>query len=111
MRALDDVLLFPTMLSERNGLALVQALIGDVGFTVRLRKKLEVADPQTIEAEKAVITATIKGAKTLSKKPLAVSLPCGLKYVFHTNGKVTLQGNVLNNADFKKRLMQALKTL
>jgi len=82
MQALDDVLLFLAMLSERNGLALAQAFIGDVGFMVRLRKELEVADPQIIEAEQAVITATIKRAKTLSKKPLAVSLPYGLKYVF-----------------------------
>ena len=111
MRALDDVLLFPTMLSERNGLALAQALIGDVGFTVKLRKELKVANPQSKEAEQTVITATIKGAKMSSENPLTVSLPSGLKYVSHTNGKITLQGNILNDADFKKRLMQALKKL
>jgi hypothetical protein len=116
VRALDDVLQFPTALSERSGLALAQALGADAGFAARLRKKLDGAHPQTAGAEQAVVAVTIKGPKTkepskLLAKPTAVLLPSGLEYVTHADGKIMLQGAVLGDANFTERLIQTLKSL
>ena len=111
VRTLDDVLQFPTALSERLGLALAQALGGDAGFGNRLRKKLEAAHPQTAGAEMAVIAAALKGAGEKQVKANPVLLPSGLEYLAHADGKITLQGRALKDADFVNRLMQTLKSL
>lgn len=111
VRALDDVLQFPTALSERNGLALAQALRADAGFAVRLRKKLDAAHVQTAGAEQAVIAGAIKGPVKKSVKPAAVSLPSGLDYVTHADGRITLQGAALRDESFVKRLIQSLNKL
>lgn len=111
VRALDDVLQFPTALSERSGLALAQALGADAGFTARLRKKLDAAHAQTAGAEQAVIAAAIKGPSKSPVKVMPVALPSGLEFVVHGDGKITLQGAVLKDADFAKRLIQTLKQM
>ena len=111
VRALDDVLQFPTALSERLGLALAQALGADAGFAGKLRKKLEAAHPQTASAEIAVITAAMKGPSKKTAKPETISLPSGLEYVSHADGKITLQGNVLKDPTFVNKLIQTLKSL
>lgn len=111
VRALDDVLQFPTALSERSGLALAQALGADAGFPARLRKKLDAAHVQAAGAEQAVIAAAIKGPSKSSAKPTAVLLPSGLEYVTHADGKITLQGAALKDESFAKRLIQTLKCI
>ena len=111
VRALDDVLQFPTALSERSGLALAQALGADAGFAGRLRKKLEGAHVRTAGAEQSVIAAMIKGPVKTPPKPKPVSLPSGLEYVPHVDGKITLQGSPLKDVDFTRRLIQTLELL
>lgn len=111
VRALDDVLLFPTALSERLGLALAQALGADKSFGDQLRKKLDAAHAQTAGAELLVITAAIKGDGKTVVKPKAISLPSGLEYVTHADGKITLKGRVLSDDNFVKRLIQTLKSV
>ena len=115
VRALDDVLQFPTALSERSGLALAQALGADAGFNTRLRKKLDVTHAQTAGAEQAAIVAAIKGpakdpVKT-RKAPQRVKLPSGLEYVVQPDGKITLSGAVLNDDAYVNRLIQTLNSV
>ena len=110
VRALDDVLQFPTALSERSGLALAQALGADAGFGARLRKKLDAAHAQTAGAELAVIAVAIKGPSKPPTKATAVLLSSGLEYVAHADGKITLQGRALKDEEFVNRLIQTLKT-
>lgn len=111
VRALDATLKFPTALSERAGLALAQALAADGGFAKRLLTALEAEAPETAEAEQALISATIKGPRVPAVKPVPVSLVEGLDYVTHKDGKITLQGPALRDADFANRLIQTLKSL
>ena len=111
VRALDDVLQFPTALSERLGLALAQALGADAGFAGKLRKKLEAAHPQTASAEIAVITAAMKGPSKKTAKSETVLLPSGLQYMPHADGKITLQGDVLKDPVFVNKLIKTLKAL
>lgn len=112
VRALDDILQFPTYLSEHGGLAIAQALRADTGFAVRLRKELDATSPQSAGAEQAIVSAAIKGqikAKPAAQKP--VTLPSGLKYNYQTSGKITLSGAILGDKEFAKRVIQTLKLM
>ena len=111
VRALDDVLRFPTALSERSGLALAQALGTDVEFTARLREKLDVVHPQTVGAEQALIADAIKGPRKSQTKPTTVLLSSGLEYVTQVDGKITLQGAVLKDKKFAQRVIKTLNEI
>ena len=111
VRALDDVLKFPTALSERSGLALAQALADDGGLAGRFQKQLNQTPAQSAAAELAMIGALIKAPAKTAGKPVAVSLPSGLECRVHSNGKITLHGDVLRDDAFVDRLIQTLNTL
>mgnify|MGYP000005817930 CR=1 FL=1 len=111
VRALDNVLAFPTSLSERSGLALAQALTDDVGLAGRLQKKLAQTPAPSPAAEWELIAAMIKGPARTKEKPVAVSLPSGLEYSLHEGGKITLSGSALRDDAFVERLVQTLKGL
>lgn len=111
VRALDDVLTFPTALSERSGLALAQALADDAGLAGRLQKKFEQTPAPSHAAELATITTMIKGPARTKEKPVAIALPSGLEYSLHAGGKITLSGSALRDDAFVERLVQTLKGL
>lgn len=111
VRALDDVLQFPTALAERAGLALAQALGGDPRFAARLRKDLDAAHPQTAQVELAVIAAALKAPTKAQVKPEVVSLQSGLQYCVTKDGQITLSGVALRDHNYVERLIQTLKSL
>lgn len=112
VRALDEALQFPTALSERSGLALAQALAADDGFGARLAGVLDAEKPKTAGEELALITVAMKASvKAKPQWSAPVSLTTGLDYVAHADGKITLQGAALKDADFTNRLIQTLKSL
>lgn len=111
VRALDDVLKFPTALSERSGLALAQALADDAGLASRLQKQLGQTPVASAATELAVIAAMIEAPAQTKVKPVAVSLPSGLEYSVHSGGKITLSGDVLHDDAFVARLVQTLNNL
>lgn len=100
--ALDDVLLFPSALSERAGLALARALQDDPNFATRLRARLLPAVPETAEQELALLaemvqpptTPTAKTAGTDSPSPPAQrrDVAPGVVAVLHSDGSMTLRG-------------------
>lgn len=111
MRALDDVLQFPTALSERVGLALAQSLDSDPRFATRLCKALEAAHPQTAQAELAVITTARSGPAKTKETPQVIHLHPGLHYCMTTQGQITLSGAALHDRDYVERLVQTLKSM
>jgi ParB/RepB/Spo0J family partition protein len=56
VRALDGTLRFPQALSERLGLSLAQAITQDDGFAAALQARLVESQPDTPEAETALLT-------------------------------------------------------
>lgn len=111
VRALDEVLRFPTVLSEKSGLALAQALTHDAGLAERFQKHLGQAPATSPETELATIAAMIKVSARVKAIPVAVSLPSGLGYRVHSGGKITLSGTVLHDDAFVERLIQTLNSL
>ena len=67
VEAFDDVLRFPTAISEKLGLALVKALEGDPGLADALRARLAADAPESAEAELVVLTAAL--ARKPARKP------------------------------------------
>ena len=63
VRALDGHLRFPHVLSERLGLGLAQVLTEDPGFADDLRARLEAAEPDSAEAETAVLVKALADQK------------------------------------------------
>lgn len=63
VRALDGHLRFPHVLSERLGLGLAQALTEDPGFADHLRARLKAAEPESAEAETAVLVKALADQK------------------------------------------------
>ena len=63
VRALDGHLRFPHVLSERLGLGLAQALMEDPGFADHLRARLKAAEPDSAEAETAVLVKALMDQK------------------------------------------------
>ena len=111
VRALDNVLKFPTALSERSGLALAQALTDDANLAGRLQKQLGQTAAQSSATELAIVAAMIKGPARVATKPVVTSLPSGVECHVYAGGKVTLSGAALRDAAFVERLMQTLKSL
>ncbi len=68
VRHLDEVLKFPTRLSEKLGLTLAQTLGVDPAFAAHLLRQLTRAGATTAEEEIAIIEAAIKLRRTESNK-------------------------------------------
>jgi len=69
VEALDDVLAYPTAISEKLGLALAKALEGDAGLAARLRAGLEAAAPGDAAGELAVLSAALAPKADPKPKP------------------------------------------
>jgi len=74
VEALDPVLLYPTAISEKLGLALVRAIEADEGFADRATQALQAADRASPEAELEVLTRLVEGG-TAEKPKLDTAIP------------------------------------
>ena len=133
VRDLDDVLRFPTRISEKLGLDLVQRLRVDSAGLSAIRRALEEADPKTPEEELRVLEAqrtswNVKAdarderrrkreeaeagrARAGQAAPRTTPLPCGIEMTVHPGRRVVLSGRRLDDPDFLKRLEQTLNSL
>jgi ParB/RepB/Spo0J family partition protein len=67
VRALDGVLRFPHMLSERLGLSLAQVLTDDPGFGEELCRRVRAADVQSGDEETALLARALESHKKTLK--------------------------------------------
>ena len=115
VRALDDVLQFPTALSERAELALAQALGAEPQLATTLHKSLTAAHVQSAAAEQAIIAAALKPApqppKPPAAKPVKGDIGAGVSYTHHADGRLVLEGAALKDAAFAQQVITALKGL
>ena len=120
VRQLDQGLKYPTDLTERTGLALVQALEADDSLAQRLMSALTVEPDRTAEREAQIIARIIAtagpSAPTITgERPRKHSEPetlCdGLVLRVEKDGTFRLTGPALDNRFFVTRLMQALRDL
>ena len=109
VRALDAHLSFPTTMTERSGLALVQALDADPQAEARVIAALTPA-ATTAAAEAAAIASALQPTVTIPTpdKP-AVNAPDvlanGLRVTTGSQGQITLQGALLRDAGFREKLL------
>ena len=120
VRQLDQGLKYPTDLTERTGLDLVQALEADEGLARRLMSALT-AEPDRDAAREALIIArtmttagpavpTITGERP-RKHSEPETLCDGLVLRVEKDGAFRLSGPALDNRFFVSRLMAALRDL
>lgn len=97
--ALGSALRFPVALPERTGLALAAALDRD-GFAAKLRDALRKAEPETPEAERAVIERALRkgqGGTAPAAKPGRREIAPGLALEVRP-GRVVLTGKHVDEA-------------
>lgn len=99
--ALDEVLMFPAALSERQGLALAKALEADAGLAARIVAVLE--EPATeAEAEQEALAQALRPAMSDVPAPKAPVAPAkapeaGIK-VSRGQGRISLSGQGVTDA-------------
>lgn len=64
VEALDDVLFYPTAITERLGLSLVREMELDAGFAETLRQELSLTDRPTAEVEVETLMRVLSAAQT-----------------------------------------------
>ncbi len=115
VRALDEVLRFPTAISEKLGLALVKQLGSDPSFDARVRDALMATPPATAAEEVAVLTRCLRGpaagAKTGASASDKLEVAPGITMVQRASGKVELTGAKMQDPMFVAKLIQTLKAL
>ena len=103
VQALDGVLRFPTALSERVGLDLSQALRDRPRLAEDLAGRIATDPPETAEAERRLILATLAADKKALRHPAAETLPGrevlgdwrGLRLYRDRSGRLSLEGKAL----------------
>ncbi|MCF7702134.1 ParB/RepB/Spo0J family partition protein [Loktanella sp. M215] len=122
VRQLDAGLKYPTAITERSGLALVQALEADESLAQRLITALAAKPDRTAETEGQIIARTMADAETPPTAPLITGerprkhsepepLCEGLVLRVEKDGAFRLTGPALENRFFVSRLMAALRDL
>ncbi len=122
VRQLDQGLKHPTDLTERSGLALVQALEADDTLAQELMSALMTEPDRTSEREAQIIARTVATAGPTVPmitgerprkhwEPELEALCDGLVLRVEKNGAFRLTGPALENRIFVIRLMQALRDL
>jgi ParB family chromosome partitioning protein len=122
--AFDDVLLFPSAISERSGLALARALQEDSNLAGQVRAQLMVASPQSADEEMEVLRAVVESKpeasaltnekptdpeprrsddSPVSSRAAREPLARGLHAQSHADGRLTLSGPALT-VDLRARL-------
>ena len=111
VRALEDVLHFPTQLNERNGLALAQALDADPAVADRVRVALQRRTPKDAAAEAEQIKAAIAAPRLPTgdlSPPQPLMVRHGLTLRETAKGDVVLSGPVLLDLAFRDALFAFL---
>ncbi|MEH6656032.1 MAG: ParB N-terminal domain-containing protein [Loktanella salsilacus] len=121
VRQLDQGLKHPTDITERSGLALVQALESDEGLAQKLISALNAVPKRNAEEEGAIIARTLSRSEIpaapliTGERPRMHSEPenlCkGLVLRIEKDGAYRLTGPALENQFFVSRLMVALRDL
>ena len=120
VRQLDQGLKYPTDLTERTGLSLVQALEADESLAQRLMRALMTEPDRTAEREAQIIGRTMASTGPAAplitgERPRKHSEPetlCeGLVLWVEKDGTFRLTGPALDNRLFVSRLMAALRDL
>ena len=125
VRALDEVLTYPTHLSEKLGLGLAKRLAEDAGFAQRLAARLRDAPPADAAAEIAILTRALQPAPAETSpaapalrddvppppRPEPEALAEGLEMLRNADGSVTFRGARLAEDGFAARLADAAKAL
>lgn len=70
VEALDDVLFYPTAITERLGLALVREMELDPGFATTLRQELDLTDRPTAAVEVEVLMRVLNAAQAPTPAPV-----------------------------------------
>ncbi len=121
VRQLDQGLKYPTDITERSGLALVQALEADEGLAHRLITALNAVPKRNADEEGAIIARTLSRSETPAaplitgesprKHSESESLCEGLVLRIEKGGAYCLTGPALKNRLFVSRLMAVLRNL
>jgi hypothetical protein len=121
VRQLDQGLKYPTYITERSGLALVQALETDEGLAQRLITALKAVPNRDADEEGAIISRSVSRSETpaaplnTGERPRKHSEPkylCeGLILRIEKDGAYCLTGPALKNRLFVSRLMAVLQNL
>ncbi|SHF79605.1 ParB/RepB/Spo0J family partition protein [Loktanella atrilutea] len=122
VRQLDQGLKYPTEITERSGLALVQALDADETLAQRLLKALAAQPDRNAEEEGQIITDTLTATGPVPMAPLITGerprkhsepepLCEGLMLRVERDGAYRLTGPALENRFFVSRLIAALRDL
>lgn len=86
--ALGAALRFPTAIPEKLGLALVKAHEGDPGFSARLSGRLDEAEPESAEAERCILDASLRPER---EKAMPAEIAPGIALEART-GRAILSG-------------------
>ena len=105
--ALDDVLNFPSGVSERLGLALVKRLEADAAFETALRKAHKQASPSNMQAEMDLLESLLKSKGKATRASHTETLAKGLRWS-QSSGKLVLSGPAVTEA-FLEELKDLLK--
>ena len=124
VRALDDVLRFPSVFTETSGLALAKAMTMYPTLGDAIRVRLTAAPAEIAQQEQAAIAEVLagieasstakqvdmsKGGRPAKDPPEVVDLGAGLvAHVYHDNGRITLSGPALLDADGRSEVLQKL---
>jgi hypothetical protein len=97
VEALDDVLRFPTAISEKNGLVIAKALQADPSIVDKIRVGLSQTKPEDAEQE---IAALLKACRsTEPTKPVQNKAPRQISLHFDTDAKrIELSGEGIDEA-------------
>lgn len=124
VRALDDVLRFPSAFGEVSGLALAKALTIYPGLEQALHKALIATPAEIAPQEQATIQAVMaeveanstaktdptKGGRPAKDPPEHVDLGAGLTaLVYHQDGRIILSGPALGDADGRADVLRRLQ--
>lgn len=117
VRALDDVLRFPTQIGERLGLELVRGLDDEPTLAERLRQLLEEAAPAEATAEAAILEAELFRTDTSAPsdtrprpapRVAPVELRPGLNYRDTAKG-LLISGELLERDGMRDRILALLR--
>ncbi|SDF37009.1 ParB/RepB/Spo0J family partition protein [Limimaricola pyoseonensis] len=101
VQALDDVLRFPTAMSERVGLELSQALRERPAFAKRLSGRLAARPPEDAEAERRAILSALAAEAAAAREPRSEPARevlgdwSGLRLYRDRPGRLSLEGEAL----------------
>jgi hypothetical protein len=125
VRALDDVLRFPSAFGEVSGLALAKALTVYPGLAAAIETRLRATPAEFAEQEQAFIAEVLaeveassvakridpsRGGRPPKDPPEVFDLGGGLvAHVYHADGRIVLSGPALHEADGRAEVLRKLQ--